>query len=60
MDVHIISYDNFPGEQVAEGSRIEVSLVFAETRKPMDVYCLSFELIKHLEGWKIKSCELAE
>ena len=60
LDIHIISYDNFPEEQMAVGSRIEVSIAFAETRKPVDVYCLSFELIKQIEGWKIKSCELAE
>ena len=60
MDVHIISYDNFPGEQVAEGRRIEVSVVFAETRNPVDTYVLRFEVIKENEGWKISSCDLVK
>lgn len=60
LDIHIISYDNFPEEQMAVGSRIEVSIAFAETRNPVDTYVLRFEVSKEKEGWKISSCDLVK
>ena len=60
LDIHIISYDNFPEEQMAVGSRIEVSIAFAETRNPVDTYVLRFEVSKENEGWKISSCDLVK